>query len=44
MVVSHDRYFLDNVVNDMADLDRAYPDGIFRVEGSYSQFRKKKDE
>jgi ATP-binding cassette subfamily F protein uup len=44
VVVSHDRYFLDNVVNDMAELDRAYPDGIFRVEGSYSQFLEKKDD
>jgi ATP-binding cassette subfamily F protein uup len=44
VVVSHDRYFLDNVVNDMAELDRAYPDGIFRVEGGYSQFLEKKEE
>src|SRR5215471_9368786 len=32
LVVSHDRYFLDNVVNDMAEIGRIYPDGIFRVE------------
>ena len=44
VVVSHDRYFLDNVVNDMAELDRAYPDGIFRVEGGYSRFLEKKEE
>ena len=44
MVVSHDRYFLDNVVNDMAEIDRAYPDGLFRVEGRYSQFLEKKEE
>jgi ABC transport system ATP-binding/permease protein len=44
VVVSHDRYFLDNVVNDMAELDRAYPEGIFRVEGSYSHFLEKKEE
>ncbi len=43
VVVSHDRYFLDNVVNDMAEIDRAYPEGIFRVEGSYSQFLEKKE-
>ena len=36
MVVSHDRYFLDHVVNDMAEIGRAYPEGIFRVEGGYS--------
>jgi ATP-binding cassette subfamily F protein uup len=44
VVVSHDRYFLDNVVNDMAEIDRAYPEGIFRVEGGYSQFLEKKAE
>src|ERR1017187_596375 len=36
VVVSHDRFFLDNVVNDMAEIGRAYPEGILRVEGSYS--------
>jgi len=44
VVVSHDRYFLDNVVNDMAEIDRVYPEGIFRVEGSYSHFLEKKEE
>jgi ATP-binding cassette subfamily F protein uup len=43
VVVTHDRYFLDNVVNDMAEIDRVYPEGIFRVEGSYSQFLEKKE-
>jgi len=42
VVVSHDRYFLDNVVNDMAEIDRVYPEGIFRVEGSYSTFLERK--
>ena len=44
VVVSHDRYFLDNVVNDMAELNRAFPDGIFRVEGSYTDFLRKKED
>src|SRR3954468_14919747 len=44
VVVSHDRYFLDNVVNDMAEIDRVYPEGIFRVEGGYSRFLEKKEE
>ncbi len=42
VVVSHDRYFLDNVVSGMAEIDRVYPEGIFRVPGSYSQFLEKK--
>src|ERR1019366_6158509 len=33
VVVSHDRYFLDNVVNDMAEINRANPAGILTVEG-----------
>jgi ATP-binding cassette subfamily F protein uup len=44
VVVSHDRYFLDNVVNDMAEINRAYPEGIFRVEGGYSRFLERKEE
>ena len=42
VVVSHDRYFLDNVVNAMAEIDKVYPEGLFRVNGSYSDFLEKK--
>lgn len=44
VVVSHDRYFLDNVVNGMAEIDRVYPEGLFRAEGSYSDFLERKSE
>src|SRR5205085_10932657 len=44
VVGSHDRYFLDNVVNDVAEIDRIYPEGIVRVEGGYSHFLEKKEE
>jgi ATP-binding cassette subfamily F protein uup len=44
VVVSHDRYFLENVATDMAELDRVYPDGMLRVKGNYSEFLEKKDE
>jgi ATP-binding cassette subfamily F protein uup len=44
VVVSHDRYFLDNVVNAMAEIDKIYPEGLFRVTGSYSDFLEKKGE
>ena len=44
VVVSHDRYFLDNVVNDMAELGRIWPDGLFRFEGSYTTFLEKKEQ
>ncbi|HWR37633.1 MAG TPA: ABC-F family ATP-binding cassette domain-containing protein [Clostridia bacterium] len=44
VVVSHDRYFLENVATEMAELNRAYPDGILRVNGNYSRFLEKKEE
>jgi ABC transport system ATP-binding/permease protein len=44
VVVSHDRYFLENVANGMAELSRVYPDGILRVEGNYTTFLEKKEE
>jgi ATP-binding cassette subfamily F protein uup len=31
VVVSHDRYFLENVATEMAELSRAYHDGLLRV-------------
>jgi ATP-binding cassette subfamily F protein uup len=43
VVVSHDRYFLENVANGMAELNRAYPDGMLRVVGNYSEFLEKKE-
>ena len=44
VVVSHDRYFLENVATEMAELSRVYPDGILRVHGTYSDFLTKKEE
>jgi ATP-binding cassette subfamily F protein uup len=44
VVVSHDRYFLENVAGETAELARIYPDGIFRVSGSYSHFLEVKQE
>ena len=44
LVVSHDRYFLENIATAMVELNRAYPDGLLRVEGNYSQFLEKKAE
>jgi ATP-binding cassette subfamily F protein uup len=44
VVVSHDRYFLENVVNEMVEINRAYEDGALRVEGNYSKFLEAKEE
>jgi ATP-binding cassette subfamily F protein uup len=44
VVVSHDRYFLENVATEVAELNRTYPDGLLRVKGNYSKFLEKKEE
>src|SRR3984885_8928251 len=44
VVISHDRYFLENVATEMAELNRTYPDGLLRVRGNYSRFLEKKEE
>jgi len=43
VVVSHDRYFLENVCTETVELNRAYPDGLLRVNGNYSAFLIKKE-
>src|SRR5271168_464607 len=43
VVVSHDRYFLENVCTETVELNRAYPDGLLRVNGNYSAFLVKKE-
>ncbi len=44
LLVSHDRYFLENVTNQLIELNRSYPDGFFRVEGNYSKFLDRREE
>ncbi len=44
VVVSHDRYFLENVASEVCELSRAYPDGVLRFTGNYSNFLEKKEE
>src|SRR5262249_33961113 len=44
VVVSHDRYFLENIATEMVELNRAYPNGLLRVRGRYSEFLEKKEE
>ena len=44
VAVSHDRYFLENVATEMAELSRVYPDGVLRARGNYSEFLEKKEE
>ena len=44
VVISHDRYFLENVATQMSELNRAYPNGMLRASGNYSQFLETKEE
>jgi ATP-binding cassette subfamily F protein uup len=43
VVVSHDRYFLENVANEVVELNPAYEDGALRVSGNYSSFLEAKE-
>ena len=44
VLISHDRYFLENVATRMLELNRTYPKGIFETDGRYSEFLAKRDE
>ena len=44
VVISHDRYFLENSTTKMAELNRAYPSGMLRTDGNYSEFLETKEE
>ncbi len=44
LVVSHDRYFLENVTNRIIELNRCYSTGVFDTRGTYSDFLERKDE
>jgi ATP-binding cassette subfamily F protein uup len=44
VIVSHDRYFLENVANEVVELNPAYEDGALRVSGNYSTFLEAKEQ
>jgi ABC transport system ATP-binding/permease protein len=44
VVVSHDRYFLENVANEIVEINPAYENGALRVSGNYSAFLEAKEE
>ena len=43
VVVTHDRYFLEAVANEVVELSRTYADGLLRVKGSYSRFLEERE-
>ncbi len=44
LLVSHDRYFLQNVTRRVVEFNRCYPKGYFSVDGSYADFLAKREE
>lgn len=44
LLVSHDRYFLQNVTNRVIEIDPAYPKGMFAIDGNYADFLEKKEQ
>ncbi|HEY0158110.1 MAG TPA: ABC-F family ATP-binding cassette domain-containing protein [Thermoanaerobaculia bacterium] len=44
VVVSHDRYFLENTAKRMLELNKAYPGGLLQTTGTYSDLLEKRDE
>ncbi len=44
LVVTHDRYFLENIATHMAELNPAYPQSAFQVKGNYSEFLERREE
>lgn len=43
LIVSHDRYFLENVSNKVIELNKCYPQGLFISKGNMSSFMEHKD-
>jgi ATP-binding cassette subfamily F protein uup len=43
VLVSHDRYFLENTTNRIVELSRRYPEGYLKVAGNYSEFLEKRE-
>ncbi len=44
LLVSHDRYFLQNVTNRVIEIDPVYPKGMFAIDAPYLEFLEKKEE
>ncbi|MEI6242096.1 MAG: ABC-F family ATP-binding cassette domain-containing protein [Chlamydiota bacterium] len=44
LIVSHDRYFLQNTTNRIFELNPTYPEGMFSIDGTYDNFLEKKEE
>lgn len=43
VVVTHDRYFLENAASEIVELNRIYSNGLLRVKGAYSKFLEERE-
>lgn len=43
VVVTHDRYFLENAASEVVELSRVYAEGMLRVRGTYSRFLEERE-
>jgi ATP-binding cassette subfamily F protein uup len=43
ILVSHDRYFLQNTTSRIIEIDRVYPKGLFAIDAPYLDFLKQKE-
>lgn len=43
VVVTHDRYFLEDIATEVVELNRIYSAGLLRVKGAYSKFLKERE-
>ncbi|MBF0352993.1 MAG: ABC-F family ATP-binding cassette domain-containing protein [SAR324 cluster bacterium] len=44
VLVSHDRYFLENTTNRTVELNRQFPGGFLKIDGNYSEFLQNKED
>ena len=44
VVISHDRYLLENATNQIVEFDKVYPEGYLRAEGAFSDFLARREE
>ncbi|MFO0937773.1 MAG: ABC-F family ATP-binding cassette domain-containing protein [Gemmataceae bacterium] len=44
LAATHDRAFLRGIADDVMEISRAYPDGVFRASGGYDEFADRKAE
>jgi ABC transport system ATP-binding/permease protein len=43
LLVSHDRFFLQNMINRTVEINPIYPNGLFSIDGTYAEFLELKE-